>query len=162
MTARTYHAMDDVSELERARRLARLMDAAVTIPGTRITVGLDALLGLVPGLGDAIGVALSAQIVLAAARVGAPFRVLLEMVANVLLDAAVGAIPILGDVFDVVYRANTRNYRMLERVVASGPITPRPANRRVVAAVLVVLGLLVLAIVLVATVFWRAFAALFG
>ena len=152
---------DEVSELDRARKLARLMDAAVQIPGTRITIGLDALLGLVPGIGDAIGVALSSQIVLAAARVGAPFAVLLKMISNLVLDAVVGMIPLLGDVFDVVYRANTRNYALLERHVASGPITQRPANKRVVGAILVVVGVLVLAVVLVAMLLWRGVAALF-
>lgn len=160
MTARPHVVMDEVTQLERARRLARLMDAAVTIPGTRITVGLDALLGLVPGLGDAIGVALSTQIVLAAARVGAPFHVLVKMIGNLVLDAAVGMIPLLGDVFDVVYRANSRNYALLERHVASRPMAPRAGNRRVVAAVLVVLGGLALVIVLVAIALWRGVTAL--
>src|SRR5687768_16003747 len=83
------------------RALARLMDSAVAIPGTGIRVGLDSLIGLVPGIGDLAGAAMSGYIVLAAARLGAPAPVLIRMVANIAVDGVVGSVPLLGDLFDV-------------------------------------------------------------
>lgn len=100
---------------ERARRLARLLDAAVRIPGTDIRLGLDALLGLLPVGGDVAGAILSAWIVLSAARLGAPPSVLLRMIANLAFDALVGVVPVVGDLADVGWRANLRNVRLLER-----------------------------------------------
>ena len=96
------------------RDLARVLDEAIRIPGTNIRVGLDALLGLLPGGGDVAGGLFSGLIILQAARSGAPTSVLGRMLANVVLDVVFGAIPILGDVFDVAWRANTRNVRLLE------------------------------------------------
>src|SRR5687767_8986818 len=102
---------DDANDV---RQLARLLDSAVRIPGTNIRVGLDALLGLIPGIGDAIGAALSGYIVLAAAKLGLPKSVLARMVLNLGIDTAVGAVPILGDLFDVAFRANTRNIALID------------------------------------------------
>ena len=97
----------------RLRRLAWLLDSSIRIPGTRWTVGIDALIGLVPGLGDAAGVLLSSYIVYEAARMGAAKGVLARMVLNVAIEGVVGAIPILGDLFDAGFKANQRNIRLL-------------------------------------------------
>jgi hypothetical protein len=102
-------------ELERLRGLARLLDTAVGIPGTRIRVGLDAILGLIPGGGDIAGAALSGVIVLVALRNGVPPAVLWRMVGNVAVDTVIGAIPLLGDLFDVAWKANTKNVQLLEQ-----------------------------------------------
>lgn len=112
-------------DLHTARRLTHWLDSAVRIPGTRITVGLDALLGLIPGGGDLAGAALSAYLVTLAARAGAPASVLARMLGNVVIDAAVGTIPVLGDLFDVGWKANSRNLRLLEAQVD----TPEPTAR---------------------------------
>lgn len=112
-------------DLHTARRLTHWLDSAVRIPGTRITVGLDALLGLIPGGGDLAGAALSAYLVTLAARAGAPASVLARMLGNVIIDAAVGTIPVLGDLFDVGWKANSRNLRLLEAQVD----TPEPTAR---------------------------------
>ncbi len=101
--------------LRRIRTLALLLDSALRIPGTRIRVGLDPLLGLVPGLGDALTVGLAGYIVVEAGRLGASSAVLLRMLLNVGFDALVGSVPFLGDFADVFLRANTRNLRLLER-----------------------------------------------
>ena len=99
--------------LNRLDRLSRLLDTAFAIPGTKIRFGVDGLIGFVPWIGDAITTTLSAYIVYEAWRVGVPRTVLARMVANVALDGVVGAVPIAGDVFDVLWRANRRNVRLL-------------------------------------------------
>src|SRR5688500_19829396 len=88
-------------QVERLRALSRLLDSAFVIPGTRYRFGLDALIGLVPGLGDAVSAVFSSYLVLQASRLGAPRSVVTRMIANIGLDTLVGWIPILGDLFDV-------------------------------------------------------------
>jgi hypothetical protein len=99
--------------LARIDRLSRLLDTAVTIPGTNIRFGADALIGLVPGIGDAVTTAMSAWIVYEAHQLGAPGHLLARMIGNVALDGVIGAVPLAGDAFDVMWRANRRNYRLL-------------------------------------------------
>jgi len=99
--------------LERLDKLAMLLDTALIIPGTSIRFGFDGLIGLVPGIGDAITTALSAYLVYEGHRLGAPSHLLMRMIANVALDGVVGAVPLVGDAFDVLWRANRRNIRLL-------------------------------------------------
>ena len=102
---------------ERVRKdlqhLAWLLDSSIPVPGTRLTIGIDALIGLFPVLGDLIGVALSSYIVSQASRLGAPRSVLLRMSFNVLVEGLVGIVPIAGDLFDAGFKANQRNVRLL-------------------------------------------------
>jgi hypothetical protein len=102
-------------KLRRLRRLATLMDAAVTIPVINVRIGWDPVLGLVPGAGDALSAAISAYIVVEAARLGVPKLLLLRMVVNIAIDFVVGTVPIAGDWFDVIWRANLMNVDLLER-----------------------------------------------
>lgn len=129
----------------RTERLAVLLDSAVGIPGTRWRVGLDALIGLIPGIGDAIGLILGAWFLVEGARVGAPSALLLRMAGNIGLDALVGAVPVLGDVFDIAFKANRRNARLLGEHLGQVEGVRPPAHNRVgyllAAAVLAVLGL---------------------
>lgn len=98
-------------------RVAWLMDRAVTIPGTRVSFGLDALLGLFPGLGDvATGIIQVGLVLVALQHYRVPKAVAARMVANVLLDTGLGAIPLVGDLFDVFFKANTRNLQLLRQV----------------------------------------------
>jgi hypothetical protein len=106
----------DVSDVRSSNALARLLDTAIRIPGTNIRLGLDAVLGLIPGAGDAVGALLSSYIILAAARQGAPRAVLLRMIGNVAIDSVIGAVPVLGDIFDIAFKSNARNAALLERV----------------------------------------------
>lgn len=131
-----------VGDAQRIRSLARLLDAAVRIPGTGIRFGLDSLIGLVPGLGDLTGAALSGYIVLAAARLGVPPAVLTRMLLNLGLDTLVGTVPLLGDLFDLGFRANIRNADLLERHLAE-PVAVRKSSR--LAMALAVGGVIVLA-----------------
>jgi hypothetical protein len=110
-------------------RVARLMDRSFTIPGTRIKFGLDALIGLLPVGGDAIAGLIQAGLVLVALyHYRVPKHVAVRMAANVLLDTAVGAIPLVGDAFDVFFKANTRNIRLLERYAQAPTQQPRTAE----------------------------------
>jgi hypothetical protein len=128
--------------IDRLRDLARVLDEAVRIPGTNIRIGLDALLGLLPGGGDIAGGVFSGLIILQAARSGAPTAVLSRMLGNVVLDVVIGAIPLLGDVFDVAWRANTRNVRLLESW-RQRPASTQRASTLTIGAILFALVLLV-------------------
>jgi hypothetical protein len=102
-------------ELDRLDRLSQLLDTAFVIPGTNIRMGIDPLLGLIPGIGDLAGLFLSAYIILHAAKLGAPRHSVVMMVLNVLLETVIGAIPVLGDAFDIYFKANRRNVALLRR-----------------------------------------------
>ncbi|GAB4379810.1 MAG: hypothetical protein Kow00121_34740 [Elainellaceae cyanobacterium] len=103
-----------VARLNRLRRLSFYLDNAIEIPGIRYRIGLDPILGLIPGGGDAAGLILSSAIVLEAAQMGAGKSTLVQMVWNILLETVLGTIPIVGDVFDATWKANARNIRLLE------------------------------------------------
>ena len=135
-------ALSSPTEGKGLRDLARLLDEAIRIPGTNIRVGLDALLGLLPGGGDIAGGVFSGLIILQAARAGAPTPVLGRMLGNVLADVVIGAIPLLGDVFDVAWRANSRNVRLLESW-RERPVSTKRASTLTVTAILLALLLLV-------------------
>jgi len=98
--------------------LAQLLDTAFVLPGTNIRFGLDALIGLVPGIGDAITTVLSLYIVNEARELGVPKLLLARMLANVAFDGVFGAVPLVGDAFDVAFRANRRNVALLREHLA--------------------------------------------
>src|SRR5690606_21112053 len=104
--ARTQRTLSHAERLARVTRLARIMDAAIAIPGTRIRLGADAVLGLAPGVGDLIAKIASAYILYEAHQMGLPKHKLLRMGGNVLVDLVFGSVPVAGDVFDVFWRAN--------------------------------------------------------
>jgi hypothetical protein len=144
----------DPAALRSARLVARLLDEAVEIPGTGWRIGLDPIVGLVPGIGDVVGALLSGWIVLVGVRLGAPGPVIARMALNVALDTIVGAIPFGGDLFDFAWKANARNVRLLEGWLDRPGQTHR-ASGALVAGVVVAL-LLVLAAVVFAL--WRLLA----
>ena len=118
-----------------SRQVAKVMDDAVTVPGTGIGVGLDALVGLVPGIGDALGSALSTVIVRDAVRVRVPMVVLARMGLNLLLDALLGLVPGVGDLLDVAHRANRKNLRLLLHEIEREPLREPPTTAYVAGAV---------------------------
>ena len=130
-------------QIERLRSLSRLLDSAFVIPGTRYRFGLDALIGLVPGLGDAISAVFSGYIILQASRLGAPKSLVTRMIANVAVDTVVGWVPVLGDLFDVAWKSNLKNMALLENHVRQ-PAAARAGSRK---AVLLLSGVLLLSVV---------------
>ena len=138
------------AQVEHLRALSRLLDSAFVIPGTRYRFGLDALIGLVPGLGDAVSAVFSSYLVLQASRLGAPRSVVTRMIANVALDTLVGWVPILGDLFDVAWKSNVRNMALLEEHLQQ-PSAARAGSRRALvllggALLLLVTGAVVLGV----------------
>lgn len=105
------------------RKLATLMDRAFTLPGTKIQFGWDSILGLIPGLGDTAGLAVSGYIVTMARQLGAPRWMVAMMVWNIFIDWLIGLVPFLGDIFDVGWKANIRNIELLEKYLEKRPPT---------------------------------------
>jgi hypothetical protein len=113
----------------RVRTLARLLDSSISIPGTKWKIGLDPILGLIPGAGDMIGAVLSGYIVLEAVRAEVPTFTLARMLVNVGIDTLIGSIPALGDVFDAAWKSNVMNVALLERhLTATGNAPPKRRN----------------------------------
>lgn len=124
-----------------ARRLAHLTDRAIRVPFTRFEFGLDAILGLFPGSGDATGAVMSAYVVVVAAREGVSGPTLLRMLGNIALETVVGMVPVLGDLFDAGWKANVKNVRLLDEHLDT-PDRQRKASVLMVGSVFVGLGAL--------------------
>jgi hypothetical protein len=117
----------------RITTVATIMDSLFAVPGTRIRLGVDAILGVVPVVGDLISQAIATYIIWEARRLGVPKLTLWRMVANTLVDTAVGAVPVAGDLFDVAFRANMKNLRLLQRhLEAQGYRMPVPGKGPVI------------------------------
>ena len=112
--------VDTQREIDRLETLAHVLDDVFRVPGTRIRFGLDGVIGLIPGVGDAATGALAAYLALRARQLGLPAGVAVRMAANVGLDLAAGSIPVAGDLFDVAFKANRRNIELLKRELAKG------------------------------------------
>lgn len=111
--------------LEGVRAVARLMDTAFVVPGTKIRFGMDAVIGLIPGVGDAISSLIGLFIIGTAARLGVPRPVLVRMMLNQGVDAATGLVPVVGDVADIAFKAHRRNVALLEQALADPPAARR-------------------------------------
>jgi hypothetical protein len=145
---------DAAARVARSARLARWLDTAFRIPGTRIRFGLDPILGLFPGLGDAVAALIGGYIVWTAMRVGAPRLILGRMLLNVGIDAVVGAVPAAGTVFDVAFKAHRRNAAMLEAWHGSPAATEARQRRLLLTALGVVAALLAIALAALAFGVW--------
>ena len=111
-----------LTTLNRIRKFSRLMDTAIGIPGTKFRIGLDPIIGLIPGAGDIVSTIVSGYIIYLATRIGVSNDNLKKMIFNVGLEAVVGAVPLLGDVFDAFYKSNIRNLAILEEhIIATEP-----------------------------------------
>jgi hypothetical protein len=133
---------------EALRRWAVLLDSAFRIPGTRFRFGLDAILGLVPGLGDITTPTFSALLLLQAVRMRLPIVVQARMVLNAALDMLLGLVPVLGDVVDIGWKANLRNLALLERHAQPG-VPPARSDYIVVILWIIVLAFLAIAPIVV-------------
>jgi hypothetical protein len=122
--------------LKGLERLAKLMDSQFRIPGTDFRFGLDGLIGLIPGAGDLSTFAVSGYMVLILAQNGASGYVLARMIVNILIDAIIGSIPLIGDLFDIAFKANMRNLRLMQEHYVEG--RHRGSALRVVVPVLII------------------------
>jgi hypothetical protein len=154
---------DTGSRIKRVQVLAKLLDNSISIPGTRWKFGFDAIIGLVPVIGDFMGAILSGYIVLEAARSEIPQVTLVRMLVNVGIDALLGAVPGIGDVFDAVWKANIKNVALLEHhlvVPGAAAHEKRKATATIVLAVIVLLLILAAGLALgifVARLLWGLF-----
>lgn len=147
--------------VERLHALARVLDTAFVVPGTSFRFGLDALIGLIPGVGDLVGAGLSGYILFEAARLGAPKSVLLRMGWNIAVETVVGAVPFLGDLFDAAYKANKRNMRLLDRHLGE-PVVVHRSSRWIVIAILAAVGLLLIGAVVLFVLLFEGLERLLG
>jgi hypothetical protein len=144
-------------DLVTLRRFADLMDRAVAIPGTRQTIGLDAAAGLIPGVGDVMTGAMSAWIIVTAVRHHVPLPKIFRMLWNLIIDIVIGAVPLVGDVFDILHKQNVMNMRILMES-RNRRLPPRRGSEMVAAALLVIIVVMTIAIsgivATVALLFW--------
>jgi hypothetical protein len=145
--------------LRRLRSIAWLMDNSIPLPGG-MRIGADALIGLIPGIGDAVGALISAYLVNEARAMGAPRSVLLRMMGNVLIETVIGSIPFAGDLFDAAFKANMRNLALLEHY-AVNPVASRRSSRWFVLGFSVLMLLLVITVIAVPVLVIMGIAQLF-
>lgn len=130
MPARSVHPSDQrIADLtgreaaqRRLQRIAKLMDSQVRLPVLGVRIGADAIIGLMPGVGDVITGAIGAYLIYEAQKLGIPRSAVMRMVANIAIDTAIGAIPFAGDIWDFFFRANDRNMQILARHIGGLPI----------------------------------------
>jgi Domain of unknown function (DUF4112) len=148
----TDRARNSAERIAVARFLADLLDQRFTIPGTSIRFGLDPVLGLIPGIGDAIANLAGSAILLIAAQYRLPKIVLLRMGLNIAFNALIGAIPIVGDIFSIWFRSNVKNAQLLERYVSAERQSPSAGDWIFVLAV--ILGIVLLLIGIFVILIW--------
>jgi hypothetical protein len=158
-TVITAKDVDNAERAKRLRTLAWLMDNSIPLPGG-FRVGIDAIIGLVPGIGDAVGALISAYIINEARGMGAPRSVLMRMMGNVMLETVIGAIPFAGDLFDAAFKANTRNLALLAQYQLD-PVGSRRGSRLFVAGFAVLLFLMVAALIAIPVLVILGIAQLF-
>lgn len=120
-TANPFGNLSREQRMQRLEAVAKLLDVAFVLPGTNVRYGIDGLIGLIPVVGDIIATALSLWLVREARALGAPWHVTARMLGNVAVQGTIGAIPVAGDAFDVLFRANMRNARLLRRWLDTQP-----------------------------------------
>ncbi len=139
------------------QRLAHLMDSSIRLPGG-FRIGLDGIIGLVPGIGDAVGLLISSYLIGKAATLGASRPLLARMVGNVLLETGLGSIPLVGDLFDFAFKANNRNMRLL----LNHQEDAREVHRRSTVWVVLMVVFLLLACAVILTLAWLLLTAIVG
>jgi len=149
-------------DLERLRAITRLFDNAFAVPGTKWRFGVDALFGLIPGLGDIAGALVAVYALHVARGLRAPGAVQLHMLGNIAIDALIGTVPLIGDLFDFVFKAQTRNLALLDAWLETPHATERRSRRGVMLVPLAVLIVFVLLTVLGIWMLYLAFSWLLG
>ncbi len=146
--------------LKRMRQLSQLLDSAIAIPGTKQRIGLDPILGLIPGGGDTVSALLSGYIIVEAAQMGLPRKALVQMVLNIVVDTVAGSVPVVGDIFDVVSKANLRNMQIVE-IHAKAPVATAKVDKLFIGLLIVGLIIFALAVGGIAVLVWSSIANLF-
>ena len=147
----------DVPELKWLDQVTGLMDTAFRVPGTNFRFGLDPIIGLIPGVGDAVSFGISGALLLVMARHGVSRKVLLMMAGNILLDSTLGAIPVVGDLFDAGYKSNRRNLELLRRHYHEG----KHQGKGTGLAILSVIGIMAVAALLIFLT-WKLISVIIG
>jgi Domain of unknown function (DUF4112) len=147
--------------IQRVRQLARLLDEAILIPGINKRIGLDPIIGLIPGGGDTLTMLMSGYIVVEAALLGLPKATLLQMVGNIVIDAAAGTVPVVGDLFDVVSKANTRNIKLLDIHLAE-PSFRAKSDKLFVIFIVAILAIIIISFGLVVALIFSLLKSLWG
>lgn len=150
----------DRRRLGRLHRVGWLLDNSLPIPGTRFRLGIDQIVGLVPGIGDLVGGVLSLYIIVESARMGVPRSLLARMGWNVAVDTLVGEIPVLGDLFDIGFKANIRNLALLDGYLQH-PAEVRRSSRGFLALIVIGLVLLTAGAIALAVLLVRLLSGLF-
>lgn len=150
-------ATSSSNRIKRLRSLSRLMDSAIPLPGG-YRIGLDGIIGLIPGIGDVAGGIASSYIIIESARLGASIPTLLRMVFNVLLESVIGLIPIFGDLFDFAWKANEKNMALMDKQLNSVQPKISTPEHRLKITVFIIIGLLILGLIALA---YLAFMLLF-
>ncbi len=135
-----------------AKFLAELLDQRFTIPGTSIRIGLDPIIGLIPGIGDTLANLAGSAILLIAAQLHLPKIVLLRMGWNIALNTLIGAIPVVGDVFSIWFRSNVKNVQLLERYATRQNRSVAPGDWAFV--IVLIIGLVLLLVAMLAAITW--------
>ncbi|MGB3262747.1 MAG: DUF4112 domain-containing protein [Microcoleus sp.] len=130
------------ASLRRLRQISHLLDNAIPIPGTKYRIGLDPILGLIPGGGDLVGSIFAGYVVFKSAQMGVPQETLVKMAANIVFDTVAGTVPVAGDLLDVAWKANVKNIELLDAHLGS-PEPGKKADWLFVAALLLGLMLIV-------------------
>ena len=141
-----------------AEGLAYLLDSSFTIPGTKMTMGLDPLLGLIPGIGDLISNAIGSTLLFLATKAGVPRIVILRMSVNIVLNMIIGAIPVLGDLFSIWFKSNVRNAQLLHR--HCHPTTRRATYGDWLYVCGVIIGMILLIVFILGALVWLGMALL--
>ena len=131
-------------KLIRLKRLSERLDDTFTIPGTKYKIGIEALIGAVPIIGDLIGGILASYIMYSGVKIGAPPRIIARMAVNIAIDFAIGSIPIIGDLFDLVWKANRKNVELIEDATLDDKEEQKLNYLIITALILVLLGILLL------------------
>lgn len=135
--------MNDRDRLELIRRISYLLDSSIPIPGTKYRIGLDPIIGLIPGIGDGLTSLVSSYIVLSGMQMNVSRWTLVRMVFNILIESVIGIVPVVGDVFDAYWKSNERNRVLLETSM-NNPKAKAVDTFFVVAVLIVMIGVLVL------------------
>lgn len=149
------------AKLKRMRQLSQLLDGAISIPGTKQRIGIDPILGLIPGGGDTVSAALSGYIIVEAARMGLPRKALIQMVLNLVVDTVTGSVPIVGDIFDVVSKANLRNMQIVESHAKSS-VPSTKVDKLFIGLLIAGLIIFALAVGGISVLVWSLVSNLFG